>query len=249
MLLKKRYLEGLGFPVETLLITVVLDESGEGHAVLSVRTDRGDFVLDNRRSAILLWSETRYEFLKRQSQENPQLWVALTRKTRRGELNIARRPVGTRGNQSLDSYETARSASPPHPPPDRVLRSRHCSHPMPAPSFATAILPRKKFGRRGDRRPNRIPLPGPDARSASHYLIGPETEPKTMPRPVLMAGMAAVSARPVAAAISAYSIAVAPNLSFKRRTKLTMDFSQSRREEPRGEPLKISSPIRSSAFQ
>ena len=89
VLLKQRYLEGLGFPVETLLITVVLDESGEGHAVLMVRTDRGDLVLDNRRSAVLLWSDTRYEFLKRQSQENPQLWVALTRKTRRGELNIA----------------------------------------------------------------------------------------------------------------------------------------------------------------
>jgi predicted transglutaminase-like cysteine proteinase len=89
VLLKQRYLEGLGFPVETLLITVVLDESGEGHAVLTVRTDRGDLVLDNRRNAILLWSETRYEFLKRQSQENPQLWVALTRKSRRGELNIA----------------------------------------------------------------------------------------------------------------------------------------------------------------
>jgi predicted transglutaminase-like cysteine proteinase len=89
VLLKQRYLEGLGFPVETLLITVVLDESGEGHAILTVRTDRGDLVLDNRRNAILLWSETRYEFLKRQSQENPQLWVALTRKSRRGELNIA----------------------------------------------------------------------------------------------------------------------------------------------------------------
>jgi predicted transglutaminase-like cysteine proteinase len=89
VLLKQRYLEGLGFPVETLLITVVLDETGQGHAVLMVRTDRGDLVLDNRRNAVLLWSDTRYEFLKRQSQENPQLWVALTRKTRRGELNIA----------------------------------------------------------------------------------------------------------------------------------------------------------------
>jgi predicted transglutaminase-like cysteine proteinase len=89
VLLKQRYLEGLGFPIETLLITVVLDETGQGHAVLMVRTDRGDLVLDNRRNAVLLWSDTRYEFLKRQSQENPQLWVALTRKTRRGELNIA----------------------------------------------------------------------------------------------------------------------------------------------------------------
>src|SRR5215203_1662047 len=36
VLLKKRQLEGLGFPAEALLITVVLDEKNEGHAVLTV---------------------------------------------------------------------------------------------------------------------------------------------------------------------------------------------------------------------
>ena len=30
-------------------MTVVIDEQGEGHAVLMVRTDRGDFILDNKR--------------------------------------------------------------------------------------------------------------------------------------------------------------------------------------------------------
>ncbi len=80
VLLKKKYLEGLGFPPETLLITVVLDEKGGGHAVLMVRTDRGDYVLDNRRDAILLWNRTGYTYLKRQSQKDPGKWVALTRK-------------------------------------------------------------------------------------------------------------------------------------------------------------------------
>jgi predicted transglutaminase-like cysteine proteinase len=79
VLLKKKYLEGLGFPPETLLITVVLDEKGGGHAVLMVRTDRGDFVLDNRRNRILLWNRTGYTFLKRQSQQDPGRWVSLTR--------------------------------------------------------------------------------------------------------------------------------------------------------------------------
>jgi predicted transglutaminase-like cysteine proteinase len=88
VLLKKRYLEGLGFPAEALLITVVLDEAGEGHAVLMAKTDRGDLVLDNRRDNILLWSDTKYEFLKRQSQDDPQIWVALTNK-RRNEATIA----------------------------------------------------------------------------------------------------------------------------------------------------------------
>ena len=36
---EKRYLEGLGFPPSALLITVVLDEKNEGHAVLTVTTD------------------------------------------------------------------------------------------------------------------------------------------------------------------------------------------------------------------
>ena len=79
VLLKKRYLEGLGFAPGTLLITVVLDEQGGGHAVLMVRTDRGDYVLDNRRNAILLWNRTGYTYLKRQSQTNPAQWVSLTR--------------------------------------------------------------------------------------------------------------------------------------------------------------------------
>ena len=82
VLLKKRHLEGLGFPAETLLITVVLDEKGAGHAVLMVRTDRGDYVLDNRRDDIRLYSRTGYRLLKRQSQRDPAKWVALERSER-----------------------------------------------------------------------------------------------------------------------------------------------------------------------
>ena len=78
VLLKKRYLEELGFPAATLLITVVIEEQGGGHAVLSVRTTAGDFILDNRRDGIKRWSDTGYFFLKRQSQDNPLAWVALT---------------------------------------------------------------------------------------------------------------------------------------------------------------------------
>ena len=88
VLLKKRYLEGLGFPAEALLITVVLDEAGDGHAVLTARTDAGDYILDNRRDAIQRWSETRYQFLKRQSQKDPQVWMALTNKERRRSTSV-----------------------------------------------------------------------------------------------------------------------------------------------------------------
>jgi predicted transglutaminase-like cysteine proteinase len=89
VLLKKRYLEGLGFPAENMLITVVLNELDEGHAVLTVKTDAGDFILDNRRHDIRRWSESNYQFLKRQSQTDPNKWVALTPKQSRARNIIS----------------------------------------------------------------------------------------------------------------------------------------------------------------
>ncbi|MFO1033070.1 MAG: transglutaminase-like cysteine peptidase [Hyphomicrobiales bacterium] len=77
MLLKQKYLVGLGFPLASLLATVVLDEKGEGHAVLTVSTSDGDFILDNRNNEILRWNDTPYTFLKRQSPQDPKQWVAL----------------------------------------------------------------------------------------------------------------------------------------------------------------------------
>lgn len=76
-LLKKRYLQGLGVPADDLLITVLLDEKNEGHAVLTVVTTKGDYILDNRRDEILRWDATNYKFLKRQSQKDPRQWVSL----------------------------------------------------------------------------------------------------------------------------------------------------------------------------
>jgi predicted transglutaminase-like cysteine proteinase len=49
----------------------------ERHAVLTVTTDRGDYVLDNQTEDILLWSKTGYRFVKRQSQSNLNVWVSL----------------------------------------------------------------------------------------------------------------------------------------------------------------------------
>jgi predicted transglutaminase-like cysteine proteinase len=77
VLLKKRYLQSIGFAADQLLITVLLDEKGDGHAVLTVTTDGGDFILDNRRDDILRWDQTAYQFLKRQSQADPKKWVSL----------------------------------------------------------------------------------------------------------------------------------------------------------------------------
>jgi predicted transglutaminase-like cysteine proteinase len=77
VLLKRRMLMQLGWPREALLVTVVHNQKNQGHAVLTVTTDKGDYVLDNQNKKVLLWSETGYRFIKRQSQANPNVWVSL----------------------------------------------------------------------------------------------------------------------------------------------------------------------------
>jgi predicted transglutaminase-like cysteine proteinase len=77
VLQKRKMLMQAGWPREALLITVVRDKHGDGHAVLTVKTDKGEYILDNQVDQILLWSDTGYRFVKRQSQSDPNVWVAL----------------------------------------------------------------------------------------------------------------------------------------------------------------------------
>jgi predicted transglutaminase-like cysteine proteinase len=78
VLLKQRLLIERGWPASALLITVLRDENNEGHAVLTVRTSRGDFLLDNKRAEIMTWNESQYTFVKRQSDRDPKIWVSLS---------------------------------------------------------------------------------------------------------------------------------------------------------------------------
>jgi predicted transglutaminase-like cysteine proteinase len=74
---KKKQMIAAGFPASALLITVVRDRRGDGHAVLTVRTDRGDFILDNETDDIRLWNQTGFRFVKRQSEADPNRWVTI----------------------------------------------------------------------------------------------------------------------------------------------------------------------------
>jgi predicted transglutaminase-like cysteine proteinase len=78
VLVKRKALIELGVPASDLLITVVRQQNGDGHAVLTVRTTRGDYVLDNLEPKILLWNQTAYRFLKRQSEIDSGQWVAVS---------------------------------------------------------------------------------------------------------------------------------------------------------------------------
>ncbi|RWN67446.1 MAG: transglutaminase [Mesorhizobium sp.] len=77
VLLKRQMLNLAGVSLSNLLITVVKKKDGEGHAVLTVKTDKGDYVLDNLNDDVKLWSETGYRFLKRQSSTDTGRWVAI----------------------------------------------------------------------------------------------------------------------------------------------------------------------------
>jgi predicted transglutaminase-like cysteine proteinase len=76
-LVKRRLLIARGYPRQALLMTVVKEANGDGHAVLTVRTNRGELVLDNMSDAVKPWTMTPYRFVKRQSQLDPNVWVAL----------------------------------------------------------------------------------------------------------------------------------------------------------------------------
>ena len=74
---KRLELNERGVSLANLLVTVVRKPDGEGHAVLTIRTDKGDFVLDNLTDAVRDWSQTGYRFLKRQASNNTGRWVSI----------------------------------------------------------------------------------------------------------------------------------------------------------------------------
>ncbi len=76
-LIKRRQLVAQGWPARSLRIAVARTRSGEGHAVLVVKTSEGDLVLDNRFSTIRAWDKTDLSWEKIQSGDNPRLWFGI----------------------------------------------------------------------------------------------------------------------------------------------------------------------------
>ena len=61
-------------------MTIVRDLKSNGHTILTVKTDSGDFVLDNlvRRDPRL--ERHRLSLVKRQSQPTPNMWVSINQR-------------------------------------------------------------------------------------------------------------------------------------------------------------------------
>ncbi len=82
-ILKKKRLLALGWPASSLLQTVVRPQYGnEGHTLLTVRTSRGDLVLDNLDDTVRPWSATSYRYYARQSVVRQGSWSSSERRRR-----------------------------------------------------------------------------------------------------------------------------------------------------------------------
>lgn len=77
-ILKKKELMKRGWPASALLLTVARNR-GEGHTVLTVRTSKGDLILDNLTSTVRDWSKTPYQYFARQAQGNGKNWERIGR--------------------------------------------------------------------------------------------------------------------------------------------------------------------------
>jgi len=77
VLLKQARLIEMGWPASALLITEVDLQDGTRHAVLTVRTDSGDLILDNLTDKILDWQSVNYRWIKRQSARKMMRWVEI----------------------------------------------------------------------------------------------------------------------------------------------------------------------------
>ncbi len=134
VLLKRKMLIDAGWPREALLITVVRDKKGEGHAVLTVKTDKGEFVLDNQNESVVAWTETGYRFVKRQSQADPNVWVSLGDTKPAVSTASARDQSQERDNELRDPV-----TSPPLPVPDRFARGQPSPNGWPQLFWGTVV--------------------------------------------------------------------------------------------------------------
>ena len=121
---KRHELIERGWPAAALSLAVVETPWGEGHLVVTVRTDRGDLVLDNLRSTIVAWQQTGYRWVMRQSERNPQYWVALD----------GGRPGRTDSREADIEVADASDAREADAAPAPTV------HPAPGPSAAQAAL-------------------------------------------------------------------------------------------------------------
>jgi predicted transglutaminase-like cysteine proteinase len=110
-LAKRKALIEAGLPMDALRVAVVRLWDGERHAVLTVSTTKGDYVLDSLEPAILPWTKVSYTWVERQT-TNPWNWAAL------GDVSSGE--LLARAAEDAKAQKTARLEMPSTPMPQKV---------------------------------------------------------------------------------------------------------------------------------
>ena len=76
-LTKRKALFDAGFPLAVLRVAIVIASDGQRHSVLTVATDKGDFVLDNLRNDVVGWGDAGYRWIERQDSKDALRWVSI----------------------------------------------------------------------------------------------------------------------------------------------------------------------------
>jgi predicted transglutaminase-like cysteine proteinase len=84
-LTKRKVLLEAGLPAGALRIAVVLTQAKERHAILTVATDRGDYVLDSLSDQVRPWTDSNYVWLERQDAKERWAWDRLKEDTTTGQ--------------------------------------------------------------------------------------------------------------------------------------------------------------------
>jgi predicted transglutaminase-like cysteine proteinase len=74
---KREKLIAAGYSAKAVRLAVARTGSGEGHAVVVIRTSDGDMVLDNRTNAIRRWDRTDLHWIEIESSDDPHMWNAV----------------------------------------------------------------------------------------------------------------------------------------------------------------------------
>jgi len=74
---KRHELLQKGLPAKAVRLAVVKTQSGIGHLVLVVSTNKGNLVLDNLSETIMPWQLTRYQWVKIQSSADARYWFEI----------------------------------------------------------------------------------------------------------------------------------------------------------------------------
>ncbi len=76
-LAKQKALIEQGVPPNRLYLATVVGSPQDPHTVLVMRTEGGDYVLDNLNSRVKPWQSTRYTFMKMQNSRDRRRWDAV----------------------------------------------------------------------------------------------------------------------------------------------------------------------------